>query len=72
MTSYSILLLICSLSLSPSECRPETAIGVVKGPQVESERQCGLLGQAVIARTAVAPKPGQEYLKIVCKRASAI
>jgi hypothetical protein len=69
MTPYSILILICSLSVSPSECRPDTAIDVVQGPKVESALQCGLMGQSTIAGTAIAPREGQEYLKIVCRRA---
>jgi hypothetical protein len=69
MTPYSVLILICSLSVSPSECRPETAIDVVQGPKVQNQFQCGFLGQATIARTAIAPREGQEYMKIVCRRA---
>lgn len=71
MTLYSILILICSLSVSPSECRPETAIDIVQGPKVQGRQQCGFLGQATIAGAAIAPRAGQEYMKIVCKRASA-
>lgn len=70
MTPYSILILICSLSVSPSECRPETAIDVVQGPKVQSWAQCGFLGQATIASTTIAPREGLEYMKIVCRRAS--
>jgi hypothetical protein len=68
MTPYSILILICSLSVSPSECRPDTAIDVVQGPKVSSVLQCGLMGQATIAGVAIAPREGQEYMKIVCRR----
>jgi hypothetical protein len=68
MTPYSILILICSLSVSPSECRPDTAIDVVQGPKVQSVQQCGLMGQATIAGVAIAPRAGQEYMKIVCRR----
>lgn len=69
MTPYSILILICSLSTSPSECRPETAIDVVQGPKVQNQMQCGFMGQATIAGTAIAPREGLEYMKIVCRPA---
>lgn len=69
MTLYSVLILICSLSVSPSECRPETAIDVVQGPKVQNQLQCGFFGQATIAGTTIAPREGLEYMKIVCRRA---
>jgi hypothetical protein len=71
MTPYSVLILICSLAVSPGDCRPETAIDVVLGPKVESPAQCGSLGQATVAATAIAPRMGQEYMKIVCRRSAA-
>ncbi len=33
---------------------------------------CGFFGQATIAGTAIAPRPGEEYSKIVCVRSGAI
>jgi hypothetical protein len=70
MTPYSILILICAQSVSPGDCRPETAIDVVRGPRVESAARCGRMSQATIAGVAIAPRPGQEYLKIVCRRSA--
>jgi hypothetical protein len=68
---YSVVILVCSLSVSPSECRPETAIDIVQGPKVGNPAQCGFLGQATIARTTLVPREGQEYLKILCRRSEA-
>lgn len=68
---YSVMILVCSLNISPSDCRPETAIDVVLGPRAASQAQCGFLGQATIARTTLAPREGEEYLKIVCRRGEA-
>ncbi|MBY6243152.1 hypothetical protein [Methylosinus sp. Sm6] len=68
MTPYSIMILICSLSVAPSDCRPETAIDVVQGPKVSNIQQCGLMGQSTIAGVAIAPRDGEEYMKIVCRR----
>jgi hypothetical protein len=66
--TFSVLILVCSLALDHAACQPDTAISVVQGPKVENQMMCGLMGQSTIATTAVAPRPGEEYLKIVCKR----
>jgi hypothetical protein len=66
--TFTVLLLVCSMSLDHAACQPDTAINVVQGPKVENPLMCGLLGQSTLATTAVAPRPGEEYLKIVCKR----
>lgn len=67
MTPFTILILVCSMSLSHAACQPETAVDVVQGPKVASEMQCGLVGQTTLAGTAIAPRPGLEYVKIVCR-----
>lgn len=71
MTPFTVLILVCSMSVDHAACQPDTAVNVVQGPKVESPLMCGLLGQSTIATTEVAPRPGEEYLKIVCKRATA-
>jgi hypothetical protein len=37
---------------------------------VDSERMCGFMGQATIASTAITPRAGEEYMKIVCRRSA--
>jgi hypothetical protein len=68
MTPFTVLILICSMSLDHAACQPDTARASVQGPHVASEMACGQLGQITIAQTAseVRPEPGKEYLKIVC------
>jgi hypothetical protein len=63
-----IVILVCALATHPSACTPETAIDVTQGPRVENEIVCRKLGQAVLAGTAIAPREGVEYLKLVCVR----
>jgi hypothetical protein len=63
-----ILILVCALQTQPSACTPETAIDVAPGPRVANELMCGRMGQAVLAATALAPREGQEYVKISCMR----
>ncbi len=56
------------MALDHAACRPDTAVDVVQGPKVDSARMCGIMGQATIASTAIVPRPGEEYMKIVCQR----
>jgi len=60
MSGYSILILICSLSLSHGDCQLNTALDVVRGPQ------CALNAQTMIARTNLIRASGSEYLKVIC------
>ncbi len=66
MSVYAIVMLICSINLSNSECQPDTALDLVRGPRVETAMQCAMIGQSMIAATAIAPREGQEYLKLMC------
>jgi hypothetical protein len=68
LSSFTILILVCVTSLSHSECQPETALTVLRGPQVQNELMCGFLGQTTLAGGAVAPRPDREYAKIMCLR----
>jgi hypothetical protein len=56
------------MSLDRAACQPDTAVDVVQGPKVQNEMMCGLMGQTTLATTAVAPRPGEEYVKIMCTR----
>ena len=68
MTPFTIVILICSLSVSHADCQPDTALDVVQGPRVSRETDCGFMGQAAIATTAIVPRPDEEYAKIICQR----
>lgn len=72
MTPFTILILVCSMSLDHAACKPETAIDVVRGPKVASEIECGKVGQTTLAGTALAPRPGLEYVKIVCSPSASL
>src|SRR5580658_7432736 len=45
MPDYSIVILICSTALSHSDCQPDTALDVVRGPQVNNPVLCALDAQ---------------------------
>lgn len=69
MTPFTVLILICSMALDHAACQPKTALDKIEVPAA-NELQCGLKGQAALAANgaALAPRPGLEYVKIVCQR----
>jgi len=66
---FKVLILVCSMNLTPQDCEIKNAIHVIAGPLVSNELSCCLSGRAFVASTAVAPTDG-EYVKIQCKRRS--
>jgi hypothetical protein len=61
------LLLICAIGLSRPDCTIETATTVVQGPKSTNLAQCGFVGQAYLADTALAAYvENGYYLKILC------
>jgi hypothetical protein len=65
---YSILVLICSTTLSHADCQAKTALDVVRGPTVDNPMMCALNAQTMIARTDLVQGDGSEYIKVVCTR----
>ena len=66
MSAFSTIILVCSMSLSHSDCRPDTAIDVIRAGGAESLMMCVMRGQTTLAATALAPVEGEEYTKIMC------
>jgi hypothetical protein len=66
---FSVLILICNVSLAPMDCQRETAVDIIQGPPAANEMQCALYGQAFYAETAMGRgmRP-DEYLKVKCQR----
>jgi hypothetical protein len=61
-----VLILVCSTSVVPADCTPETAFDVINGPAAYSIADCAMGAQAMLARTAqLGQRPG-EYVKIRC------
>ena len=65
---FKVLILVCPVTLSPNECRADTAVAVIDGPESPNEAMCGLHGQAYIADTAIAARHKDEYVKVTCSR----
>jgi hypothetical protein len=65
---FKVLILVCSVSLSPPDCRADNATAVINGPAAQNELMCGLNGQAYLATTAIAERREDEYLKVRCAR----
>ncbi len=61
------IILICALGLPRADCTPETSVIVLQGPDSGGLAQCGFLGQAYLADTAMANYlDGEHYMKILC------
>ena len=66
------VLLVCALNTPPGECRPDTALDVIAGPDTDNVIACALHGQAYFAQSALAQGlTDREYLKVICVSASA-
>lgn len=65
---FKVLILVCSTTLSPADCKVDTAAAVINGPEAPNELMCGLNGQAYVAETAIAEKHEDEYVKVTCAR----
>lgn len=61
------IILICALATFRQDCSVDTATVVVQGPDATNLAQCGFLGQAYLADTALAAYVEDgHYLKIMC------
>jgi hypothetical protein len=62
------VVLICALGTARPDCSMETAVSVIQGPDASHSAQCGFLGQAYLASTAMTGYllDGEHYLKILC------
>lgn len=68
---FQVLILVCSINLTPIECQSATALQVISGPDASDESVCGLYGQAYIADNAIGLSlHDDEYVKVKCTRTS--
>ena len=64
---FKTVILICALSTARPDCSVDTAVSVMQGPEASHPAQCGFVGQAYIASTAMANYlDGEHYLKTLC------
>jgi hypothetical protein len=66
MSGYTVVILICSIALSHSDCQPGTALDVVRGPQVDNAITCAMNSQTMMARTDLVQGGHDQYMKVVC------
>ena len=66
MSGYSIVILVCSTALSHLDCQPNTAVDVVRGPQVDNVMMCSMNAQMMMARRDLVQSDGSQYMKVVC------
>ena len=68
---FKVLILVCSINITPADCQMDTAVDVISGPEAANQSVCGLYGQAYIADTALgAALRDDEYVKVKCTRTS--
>jgi hypothetical protein len=63
---FSVVILICSLSMSPGECHDYNALQTLSGGEARTWAACGFQAQEALARSAIQPTPEREYAKIEC------
>lgn len=67
MTAYSAIVLICQLSVAPSECTETNAVDVI-ARHVQSELACTQGWQEIIARGGLKEGLGDQfYVKTLCQ-----
>jgi len=70
MSGYSLMILICAATLSRSDCQPDTATDIVRGPEVDNAIMCGLNAQTMIAGTDLLQPDKTQYMKVICTRST--
>lgn len=63
---FSVVILICSLSMSPGECHDFNALQILSAGEARSWVACGFQAQEALARSAIQPAPEREYAKVEC------
>jgi hypothetical protein len=63
-----ILVLICPMAVDHAACTIDTATDVIRSMRVSSPQQCGFMGQAMLAPTALVPDSSKQYVKVMCVR----
>lgn len=66
---FKVLILVCSVQISPQDCQTDNAVDVIQGPDASNEITCAFTGQAYIAETALGTGLGRDhYVKVTCIR----
>jgi hypothetical protein len=69
---FQVLILLCSLGLSPAECDEQTATSVLAGPPAANELECMICGQQYVASSALGEtKAKDQFVKVRCTRVPA-
>jgi hypothetical protein len=65
---FKLIVLICSVSVSPSNCNEQTAKQQLETPEFSNSLDCQTQFEPWLAKIAIKPIPGKEYPKTVCQR----
>jgi len=69
MNTFAVIILVCSTALPRPDCQEDTALTVIRGPDVATELMCGRIGQAFLAESALGVTK-DEWVKLKCIRTS--
>lgn len=69
MNPFAVMILVCAAGMHPADCRLDTAVDVIAGPEARNEIMCALHGQAYFAESALGAGLREgEYVKVLCTR----
>lgn len=66
---FKVLILLCSVMQSPSQCDRYNAIDVIVGPPAANDMECNMHAQAYAADAGIVARKG-EYIKYTCTHTS--
>lgn len=64
---FKILVFMCSLNITPANCTEKNASQVLESPTFTNPFECNQ-SQSWLAKLAIQPIPGKEYIKTSCIR----
>jgi hypothetical protein len=66
---FKVILLVCAANTAPGDCRADTALHLLNGPDASNEVMCGMQSQAYLAQTWIGQSLAEgDYVKILCRR----
>jgi hypothetical protein len=67
---FQVVILLCSVGLSPAACDEVTATSVIAAPPAVTQIECMVSGQQYVADTALGDGLARDqYVKVRCTRA---
>lgn len=65
---FKVIVLLCSIGMSPNDCTKTTSIMNLESPSFTNSMECQTQAQPWLAKIAMKANPAKEYHKIICYR----